>query len=65
TLFANGALNWCLLLKNTSSLLSELELELPSWPHLRETTWGDVAIIRTRVEQVKEGTKKPGLKAQA
>lgn len=34
----------------TSSLDSELELEEPL-PHLRDTTWAEVADIRTRLEQ--------------
>lgn len=44
----------------TSSLDSELELELLSWPHLRETTWAEVPDIRTRLEQEKDGWSEGG-----
>ncbi len=30
---------------------------------MRDTTWVEVAVILTRLEQEREGTKKPGLKA--
>ncbi|WP_289449392.1 hypothetical protein, partial [Klebsiella pneumoniae] len=48
-------------LENISSLDSELEL--PSWPRLRNITWVEVVELLTRLEQVREGTKMPGVKA--
>lgn len=38
-----------------TSSLDELELELPSWPHLRATTWAEVSNIRTLLTQENDG----------